>query len=73
LIKNNESFSECICQLEDEVRELKNKINQKKISLASAKSEITTNLEEIYTFYSRVEELKQNISLAEKRLSEIRL
>ncbi len=27
LIKNNEKFSERVCQLEDEVRELKNEIN----------------------------------------------
>ena len=27
LIKNNESFSEHVCQLEDEARELKNEIN----------------------------------------------
>ena len=27
LIKNNESFSERVCQLEDEVREFKNEIN----------------------------------------------
>ena len=48
LIKNNESFSERVCQLEDEARELKNKINQKEISLASAKSEIATKLKEIH-------------------------
>ena len=47
LIKNNESFSECLCQLEDEAREFKNEINQKEISLANAKNEITTKLEEI--------------------------
>src|SRR5437016_12062762 len=44
LIKNNESFSERVCQLEDEARELKNKINQKDISLTSAKSEIAIKL-----------------------------
>src|SRR5215472_12145162 len=33
LIKNNESFSERVCQLEDEAREFKNEINQKEISL----------------------------------------
>ncbi|RIA82090.1 hypothetical protein C1645_835905 [Glomus cerebriforme] len=68
LIKNNESFSERVCQLEDEVRVLKNKINQKEISLASAKSKIATKLEEIHALHSRVEELEQDVSLAEKRL-----
>src|SRR6266498_4066415 len=58
LIKNNESFSKHVCQLEDEARELKNKINQKEISLASAKSEIAIKLEEIYALHSRVEELE---------------
>src|SRR6266496_55541 len=71
LIKNNESFSERICQLEDEARELKNKINQKEISLASAKNKIATKLEEIHALHSRVEELEQDVSLAEKRLSEM--
>ena len=47
LIKNNESFSERVCQLEDKARELKNEINQKEISLSSANSEIATKLEEI--------------------------
>ena len=63
LIKNNESFSERVCQLEDEAREFKNKINQKEISLASAKNEITTKLEEIQTLHLRVEELEQDVSL----------
>src|ERR1700722_3268083 len=58
LIKNNKSFSECVCQLEDEMREFKNEINQKKISLASAKNKITTKLEEIQALHSRVEELE---------------
>ncbi|RIA85307.1 hypothetical protein C1645_830988 [Glomus cerebriforme] len=71
LIKNNESFSERVCQLEDEARELKNEINQKEISLASARSEIATKLEEIQTLHSRVEKLEQDVSLAEKRLSEM--
>src|SRR5436190_21171377 len=71
LIKNNESFLERVCQLEDEARELKNEINQKEISLASAKSEIATKLEEIQALHLRVEELEQDVSLAEKRLSEI--
>ena len=71
LIKNNESFSERVCQLEDVARELKNEINQKEISLTSAKSEIATKLEEIQALHSRVEELEQDVSLAQKRLSEI--
>ena len=71
LIKNNESFSERVCQLEDEAREFKNEINQKEISLASAKSEIATKLEEIQALHSKVEELEQDVSLAEKRLSEM--
>ncbi|GES77196.1 hypothetical protein GLOIN_2v1778052 [Rhizophagus clarus] len=71
LMKNNESFSERICQLEDEARELKNEINQKEISLSSANSEIATKLEEIQALHSRVEELEQDVSLAEKRLSEM--
>ncbi|RIA83665.1 hypothetical protein C1645_833452 [Glomus cerebriforme] len=71
LIKNNESFSEHVCQLEDVARELKNESNQKEISLTSTKSEIATKLEEIQALYSRVEELEQNVSLAEKRLSEM--
>ena len=58
LIKNNESFSERVCQLEDEAREFKNEINQKEISLASAKSEIATKLKEIHALHSRVEELE---------------
>ena len=44
LIKNNKSFSECVCQLEDEAREFKN--------------EIATKLEEIQALHSRVEELE---------------
>jgi len=71
LIKNNESFSERVCQLEDEAREFKNEINQKEISLANAKNEIATKLEEIQALHSRVEELEQDVSLAEKRLSEM--
>jgi len=47
LIKNNESFSEHVYQLEDEMRELKNKINQKEIFLANAKSETATKLKKI--------------------------
>src|SRR5947208_3505577 len=71
LIKNNESFSERVCQLEDKAREFKNEINQKEISLASAKNEITTKLEEIQALHSRVEELEQDVSLAQKKLSEM--
>src|SRR6266498_1081857 len=71
LIKNNESFSEHVCQLEDGARELKNEINQKEISLANAKSETATKLKEIQALHSRIEELEQDVSLAEKRLSEM--
>uniref|UniRef100_U9T0B9 Uncharacterized protein n=1 Tax=Rhizophagus irregularis (strain DAOM 181602 / DAOM 197198 / MUCL 43194) TaxID=747089 RepID=U9T0B9_RHIID len=49
--------------LEDEAREFKNEINQKEISLASTKSEIATKLKEIQALQSRIEELKQNVSL----------
>src|SRR6266540_3683164 len=52
-------------------RELKNEINQKEISLANAKSEITTKLEKIQALHSRVEKLEQDVSLAQKRLSEM--
>ena len=71
MIKNNESFSERVCQLEDEAREFKNEINQKEISLASTKNEIATKLEEIQALHLRVEELEQDVSLAQKRLSEM--
>ena len=71
LIKNNENFSERVCQLEDEAREFKNEINQKEISLASTKNEIATKLEEIQALHLRVEELEQDVSLAQKRLSEM--
>ncbi|GBC12158.1 uncharacterized protein OCT59_024955 [Rhizophagus irregularis] len=71
LIKNNESFSERVCQLEDEAREFKNEINQKEISLASTKSEIAIKLEEIQALQSRIEELEQDVSLVQKRLSEM--
>ncbi|CAG8836599.1 17410_t:CDS:1 [Gigaspora margarita] len=47
LDKNNESFLERVCQLENEARELKNQITHKDISLTNAKSEITAKLEEI--------------------------
>ncbi|CAB4403211.1 unnamed protein product [Rhizophagus irregularis] len=71
LIKNNESFLERVCQLENEVKEFKNGINQKEISLASTKSEIATKLEEIQVLQSRIEELEQDISLVQKKLSEM--
>ncbi|GBB95433.1 hypothetical protein RclHR1_25330001 [Rhizophagus clarus] len=53
------------------VKELKNEINQKEISFTSAKSKIATKLEEIQALHSRVEKLEQDVSLAEKRLSEM--
>src|SRR5215213_4033612 len=71
LIKNNESFSERVCQLEDKARVFKNEINQKEISLANAESEIATKLEEIQVLHSRVEELEQDVSLAQKKISEM--
>ncbi|RGB26270.1 hypothetical protein C1646_770644 [Rhizophagus diaphanus] len=71
LMKNNESFSERICQLEDEKRELKNEINQKEISLASAKSEIATKLEEIQALQSEIKELEMKYFLAQKDLLEM--
>ena len=71
MIKNNESFSERVCQLENETRELKNQITHKDISLTSAKSEITAKLEEIQALRLRVKELKQNLSLAQDELSEM--
>src|SRR6266542_4658148 len=64
LIKNNKSFSERVCQLEDKVREFKNEINQKEISLASAKNKIATKLEKIQALYSKVKKLEQNVFLA---------
>jgi len=71
LIKNNKSFSERVCQLEDKVREFKNEINQKEISLASAKNKIATKLEKIQALYSKVKKLEQNVFLAQKRLLEM--
>ncbi len=47
LIKNNESFLKCICQLEDEMRELKNQITQKDIFLTSVKSKVDAKLKKI--------------------------
>src|SRR5579871_3009435 len=71
LMKNNESFSERVCQLEDEVKELKNEINQKEISLSSANSEIATKSEEIQAFQSEIKELEMKYFLAQKDLSEM--
>ena len=53
------------------MREFKNKINQKEISFTSAKNEIATKLEEIQALQSRVEELEQDLSLAQEELSEM--
>jgi chromosome segregation ATPase len=71
LIKNNESFSECVCQLENVVRECKNEINQKEISLAKAENEITAKLEEIQALQSEIKELEIKNFLAQKDLSEM--
>ena len=71
MIKNKESFSERVCQFEDEARELKNDINQKEISLSSANSEIATKLEEIQALQSEVKELERKYFLAQKDLSEM--
>src|ERR1051325_100261 len=71
LMKNNESFSERVCQLEDEAKELKNEINQKEISLSSANSEIATKSEEIQALQSEIKELEMKYFLAQKDLSEM--
>ncbi|RIA90203.1 hypothetical protein C1645_823616 [Glomus cerebriforme] len=71
LIKNNESFSERICQLEDKMRELKNQIIHKDISSTKAENKISTKLEEIQALHLRIKELEQDVSLAEKRLLEM--
>jgi chromosome segregation ATPase len=71
LMKNNESFSERVCQLEDEAKELKNEINQKEISLLSANSEIATKSEEIQALQSEIKELEMKYFLAQKDLSEM--
>ena len=60
LIKNNESFSERVCQLEDEGKELKSQIIHKDISFTKAENEITTKLEEIQALHSKVKELEQD-------------
>src|SRR4051794_40565181 len=54
LIKNNESFLERVCQLEDEVRELKNQITHKDISFTKVENEVTTKLEEIEALQSEI-------------------
>jgi chromosome segregation ATPase len=71
LLKNNKSFSERVCQFEDVVRECKNEINQKEISLAKAENEITAKLEEIQAFQSEIKELEMKNFLAQKDLSEM--
>ncbi|CAI2193653.1 14757_t:CDS:1, partial [Funneliformis geosporum] len=47
--------------LEDEMRELKNQISQKDISLNSVKSKVTIKLEKIQALQSRVKELEQDV------------
>ncbi|RIA81444.1 hypothetical protein C1645_864723 [Glomus cerebriforme] len=68
LIKNDESFSERICQLEDEVRELKNQIIYKDISFSKAENKISTKLEEIQALQSEIKELEIKYFLAQKDL-----
>ncbi|PKK56113.1 hypothetical protein RhiirC2_800725, partial [Rhizophagus irregularis] len=58
LIKNNERLSERVCQLENEVRELKNQIIHKDISFTKAENEITTKLEDIQALQSEIKELE---------------
>ena len=67
LMKNNESFSERVCQLEDEVKELKNKINQKEISLLSANSKIATKSEEIQALQLEIR-VRNEVFFSPKRL-----
>ena len=64
LIKNNERLTERVCQLEDEVRELKNQIIHKDISFTKAENEISIKLEEIQTFQSEIKELEMKYFLA---------
>src|SRR5688572_10787083 len=71
LIKNNESFSERVCQLEDEVKELKNQIIHKDISFTKAENEISTKLEEIQALQSEIKELEMKYFLAQKDLLEM--
>ena len=70
-MKNNESFSERVCQLEDEVKELKSQIIHKDISFTKVKNEITTKLKEIQALQSEVKELERKYFLAQKDLSEM--
>ncbi|CAG8766668.1 15739_t:CDS:2 [Dentiscutata erythropus] len=63
--------SERVCQLEDEVRKLRNQITHKDISFDNIKGEIATKLEEIRALQSRVEELEQSVSLVQKELTEM--
>ncbi|CAG8450318.1 14742_t:CDS:2 [Cetraspora pellucida] len=62
LIKNNESFSEHACQLENEARELKNQITYKDISLTSAK--IQDGLSEMESLRNESELENTNLFLA---------
>ncbi|GES91398.1 hypothetical protein GLOIN_2v1778052 [Rhizophagus clarus] len=71
LIKNNKSFLERVCQLEDEVRELKNQITHKDISFTKVKNKITIKLEKIQAYQSKIKELEMKYLLAQKDLSEI--
>ena len=71
LIKNNESFSERVCQLEDEVKELKNQIIHKDISFTKVENEISTKLEEIQVLQSEIKELEMKYFLAQKDLLEM--
>jgi chromosome segregation ATPase len=53
------------------VRECKNEINQKEISLAKAENEITAKLKEIQALQSEIKELEMKNFLAQKDLSEM--
>ena len=70
-LKNNESFLERICQLEYEVKELKNQIINKDISFTKAENEIITKLEEIQALQLEIKELEMKYFLAQKDLSEM--
>ncbi|PKK66306.1 hypothetical protein RhiirC2_784962 [Rhizophagus irregularis] len=65
------SFSEHICQLEDEVRELKNQIIYKDISFSKVENEISTKLKEIQAFQLEIKELEMKYFLVQKDLSEM--
>ncbi|PKC64872.1 hypothetical protein RhiirA1_461789 [Rhizophagus irregularis] len=69
--KRSDSFSEHICQLEDEVRELKNQIIYKDISCSKAENEISTKLKEIQAFQLEIKELEMKYFLTQKDLSEM--